>query len=297
MNLKISFTSLLLLAFLGLNAQKVKYGQLWKADYVGESPRVIDEDDRNLYTLVNSYTQLNIETLDKRSVQSVVITEVDLKEEPVLKYFDFKINTTATIDNKFYVFVNVNNDVTHQGKLIALRLDPKTGQIQDSTELAAQPHFRDYRSMNYTVHVTPDKRKILVKLRFYNKREKTSIERLMLFDQNLGLQTSREFLNQGKEWQITSRIHLDNEGGVYFFRPNQIVFMDPYNDYEQYREGIPRDDLAVNGKLVNWAIGFNEKGNAILTAFYQTTDTEDQPDANLPERDRTAGDRQMEELR
>jgi hypothetical protein len=72
------------------------------------------------------------------------------------------------------------------------------------------------------------------------------------------------------------------------------VMLDPFNDFEEWRETLPTDQLATNGALPSLQMDLNSQGNIIVTSFYRTTDAEDQDDANLSRQDRKEGDTQID---
>lgn len=291
MQIKKLYLCLLLLTAAGLQAQKVKYGRAWKAEYQGRSPYVIHEDERSLYTAEVYYDEIYLQTFDKKRLNPKKQVILELEE---LEELDYELNTYAYFGGKFLVFLDVDHKNMERARLMMVEVDIDNGRVLDTTEISSHQYYYSAEYVTHEIRFTPDETGFLLNTVVYDYKKETTEQLIQFFNDKMEEEVSREFLFNGKGDKLAGPSILDNEGTIYFFRSGELVMMNPFNNYEEFGEPVPIEDLAVNGSLVNWAVNFNPKGNVVLTSLYLTTDAEDQPDANLPRRDRKEGDTQIE---
>ncbi len=285
---------MILLGLNQLSAQKAEFGKIWEQDVHGYSPRVQFEDERFLYT-TDYYEELiilekfNKERLRPDSKQEVELPEWDDTEVDLLRY--------NFIDDRFIVFLKLDNDDLGRVKLLAMELDFETGKYGESYELGEYQYEWSARDIYFDVNFTPNDKGVLVNSIVYNSETENTLQDLTFYDTNFEEVANREYLISGKNIEVSTRSIVDDEGSLYFIRDNDLVMLDPFNDYEEYAEALPMEDLALNGGLKNWAVSFKPNGNLIFTAMYQTTDSKEQPDANLSRQDRSEGDTQIEGIK
>lgn len=294
MHLKKHYTFLLLFALIGLQAQEVKYGPAWKADFNGRSPYVIHEDDRSLYTAEVYDDEIYLQIFDKGRLSPNQQLILELEELYDLYDLDYELNTYAYFGGKMLVFLDVDQRKMDRARLMVAEFDLNNGRVLDTLEISSHQYNYSAEYVSHEIRFTPDESGFLLNTIVYDEGKETTEQLIQFFNDKLEVEASREYLFNGEGDKLPGPSIIDNEGTIYFFRSGELVMMDPFNDYEEFGEPIPTEDLAVNASLVNWAVDFNPRGNVVLTSLYLTTDAEDQPDANLPRRDRLQGDTQIE---
>lgn len=287
------FGIFMLCCFLG-SAQKVDYGSPFETEYQGYEPTILFEDERYLYGVDYNSPDILLQIFDKKKKSSKKRHIIPI---PELKKVREKIIRFGFVGNKLVLFMEMDFYRDDRTKLYAYIIDAERGKIDDVITLVDKPYDRSSEKGYFQVKISRDTKSVVVNTAtYYNDRDITD-QLIMLLDENLESVEQREFNIRGKKIEVSTRTLIDNEGTIYFLAGDELVMLDPFNDFEEWREKIPAQDLAVNGVLKRLALNFRPDGNLVLTGFYETTDKEDQPDANLPRRDRKEGDTQIEGIK
>jgi len=103
----------------------------------------------------------------------------------------------------------------------------------------------------------------------------------------------KDYVKESSDDLITSYKIIDDEGSMYYLEGRDLVFLDFYQDYEEWRETLPIDFLESNATISHLSASFNPKGNLILVGAYLTEDTED-TEENKEAKETREGDTQIE---
>ncbi len=285
------FTVLSLLTTTKTQAQNVEYGQVWKADFHGYSPKILHENDNYLYSCEYFGDKLYLEVFDKQKLQS---DKKHIIEMPEWEKTSVELMVYSFIGDQLVLFLDLNKRRENKSVLLAVFIDEDQGNIKDQIEISSYDYSRTSHNIYYSIDLAPDRNSFVLNTIVYDEDKENTVQTIVKFNSDFEEEHRREFFFNGDKIEVSTNSLIDNDGTLYFIRGNTLVSMDPFNEFEEYSEVIPTDDLAVNGSLVNWALDINPKGDLVLTALYQTTDTEDQRDANKRRSDRKEGDTQIE---
>lgn len=285
---------ILLFFSITLQAQKAESGALKEVDHQGYFPQVQLEDEDNLYTVDYYGGEIFVETYNKRQLRS---TQSRVIELPEFRRTREKANRIGRVGDMIVLFMDLDDYRNDSFKLAAFIIDPRLGRIVESKNLMSIEYDRSREKGFYNVSFSRDHQSFVVNTATYFDDRDMTDQAIVLYDADLKEVVRRDYTMAGSNLGINAYTYMDNEGTVYFLQKNDLVMLDSYNDFEEYRETLPSEDLAINGSLINVTMGINKKQNLVITGYYQTEDTEDQDDANKPRGDRKEGDKQIEGIK
>ena len=287
---KLCLASLAFFSF-SLAAQNFDHGREFESEFQGYEPSILYEDEKHLYSVDYNSPDILLQIFDKRNN---VAKKMHIIPIPELQKVRESISRFGFIGNKLVLFMEMDYYRDDRYKLVAYTIDPERGRIDDEITLMDKPYERSREKGYYQVKISRDHQSAVINTATYYDDRDITEQTIVLLDNKLEEVASREFTVRGKELEVSTRTLIDNEGTIYFLSDKELLMYDPYNDFEEWREAIPTNDLAPNGALVNPSLSFRPDGNLVISAFYRTTDAEDQPDANLSRSDRREGDTQIE---
>ena len=288
-------TKLWLIAFTLLStfiyAQKVDYGRPFEIESRGFGPDVRFEDDRQIYAINYYSPDILIKIYDKKKLN---LKKDFFVEIPELSKVRESIERIGFVGDKLVLFMELDYYKDDMFKPVAYIIDPEKGRIEDQMLIMEKPYDRSREKGYYQVKISENRKNVVVNTATYYDDRNVTEQTLLLLDENLKEVTRREFSEIGEDLEVSTRTLIDNEGTIYYLHDNELVMLDPFNEFEEWREKLPLQDLAVNGVLKRVRLATQPGGNLIITGFYETTDAEDQDDANKSRQDRREGDKQIE---
>ncbi|MGB0978679.1 MAG: hypothetical protein ACPGVV_04750 [Croceimicrobium sp.] len=291
MRLNITYLGVFLIScFFGI-AQKIDFGKSFETEYQGYEPTILFEDEKYLYGVDYNSPDIILQVFDKRKKSTKKHHVIPI---PELKKVRESISRFGFIGNKLVLFMEMDYYRENRSKLVAYTIDPERGRIDNEIILMDKAYENSRYIGYYEVKISRDHQSAVINSATYYPERAITEQIIVLLDDELKEAAKRKFSLSGKGVEVRSNMLIDNDGAIYMLANGELIMYDPFNDFEEWREAIPINDLAVNGTLYNLGLSVRPDGNLVLSAFYFTVDTEDQPDANLPRRDRKEGDTQIE---
>tara|TARA_R110002050_G_scaffold90590_4_gene190594 strand:+ start:2598 stop:4205 length:1608 start_codon:yes stop_codon:yes gene_type:complete len=275
-----------------LAQKKSNFGPLMKIDR-GYLPYIVGEDKNDLFAVKYKKETIIVETFDKRRLRSAGVKEVEIEE---LRGVREELEKLAYINDEIVYFTSLFDYRENEFDLIAQKLNPKNGKVTDKKVLFEKSTDRDRHKGEYEIYFSKNRKRILVRTYTYYKETDKTIENLILFNDKLELITEREYTETGKTVNLSSSLLVDDEGSIYFVQNGEVVILDAFNKFEEWRETLPLDNLELGAEYRRPVITLNKDLDLVISAYYVTTDIEDldKDDVNKARKDRKEGDTQME---
>ncbi len=284
--------SLCLLFVTAKGQEKSDFGPLMEIDR-GYLPTIVGESEKELYGIHYEDETIFVETFDKKRLRSLGKRAVEMVE---LRGVTEELELLTYLNDEVVFFTSLFNYRDDKFDLIAQKVDPKTGKITDKVTLFEKPIDKRRHKGSYDVYLSKNRKRVLVRTYTYYKETDQTIENLLLFDDKLDLITEREYTEKGNEVNLSSSLLVDDEGSIYFIQSGAVVILDAFNDFEEWREDLPTDNLTVGSSYNKITITLNKDLDPVITAYYVTKDLEDQDrkKVNKSRANRKEGDTQVE---
>jgi hypothetical protein len=272
---------------------KADFGPLIEIEDRGYLPKIVGESKDELYGIDYQYETIFLETFNKTSLASKMRKEIEIEE---LKRVTEKLVRITYINGEIVYFTSLYDYRNDRFSLIAQTIDPSKGEIISRKELFDKPVDKGRHRGAYFIYVSKNRKRLLMRTKTYYKDKDRSIENLVLFNDKLELITEREYSVKGNNVNTSSDLLVDDEGSIYFFQNGEIVILDAFNDFEEWREELPSDNLILGSFYSQVTISLNNDLDPVITAFYVTKDLEDQDrkEVNKSRSNRKEGDTQVE---
>ena len=261
--------ALILMLGLGMNAQKVNWGQKLTMKK-GYNPHIISEDDKYFYTCFWQKSKINLEKFQKGSNTRVFLKTLDLPKGLVERI--------SFVGNNFVVFLSVFDKKADEMNIFANTYSGNDGSmVKDMSKIMSVPVEKKKRRGSFDVVVAEGrKRMIITHFAYYKKQEKYR-ERFLLIDSDMNKITEREDVTGKKEARdyVTEGLAADPDGSFYFMKAfddgrRHIVVYDAAKDYEKWEENIDYKKLGlpVNSKVYAMSATTNRKKDMVMVGYY-----------------------------
>lgn len=297
--------SLLLLFFCtALSAQKIKTGPIYEADEIKHIPQIMLEDEDKIYLVEPDIQNFIVEAFDKNTLKRIYSKKI----EGIFPQRD--VVTKATIEKVLYIdgsIMVVLSGASVQGgstELLACKIDPKTGNKIETKQLYSA-NIEDVPKVGvsgrmwgrlgfYKIYISKNKKRFLAHYKRYNFDLAKFYEQLILFDSDMNVVLRKELDRESTNTMIPDEgVEVDDEGSIYYLQNNNIVFLDYFQNYDEWKEPLPKDIFSINAEPSKVTATFNNQNHLIITAAYVTKDIEDTEEFKL-KRDTKEGDTQVE---
>jgi hypothetical protein len=288
---KIQILAATLLMAISISAQKTTdFGPLNKISR-GYLPQILGENEDELYGVSYEDEVITIETFDKESLSSTSYREIEIEE---LRGTAEDLERLSFINGKVVYFTSLKSFRDQTYELIMQTIDPETGEVSEKQSICEAS--LSYSKIYTNIFISKNRKKILVRFFVNNFETGQIVERLMLYNEDLELITEREYTESAKGINRNSGLVVDDEGSVYFIQSNEVVILDAFNEFEEWREELPVDDLEVGAYYSQISITLNKDMDPVITAYYVTKDLKDldRKKVNKARKDRAEGDTQVE---
>jgi len=258
----------------------------------GYLPNLVGENEKEFFGVSYEKETIIVETFSKKKLRSLSKHEVEIEE---LRGVTEELEKLAYLNGEIVYFTSLYNYRDDKFDLIAQKIDPRSGRITEKVTLFEKAIDKRYDRGAYNVFVSKNKKRILVRTYTYYKETDQTLENLLLFNDKLELLTEREYSEKGKELNLTSSLLVDDEGSIYFLQNGSIVILDAFNNFEEWREQLPTDNLEVGSSYNRIGLALNEDLDPVITAYYVTKNLEDldRKKVNKSRDDRKEGDTQV----
>lgn len=305
------FTSLVIFISVGLMAQTLTNGPLTEIHDLEPKPSISGFDEENIF-LTDMVAEdvfpsgfqyyLYAECLDKKTLEVKYQKEYEMN-------IDFSSKAAGSLETVLYqdgylnYFVSVLYYKENRKELLVYRIDLKTGEELPPDTLLRIEYGETKTFVNtskyharvgfFNFHTSKDKKRLLIHNKSRNSELGKTYEKLYVFDSDLKLIKEKEFVSDKEEGLIPKGLIIDNEGSIYYMEEEEFVFLDFYQDYEEWKEVIPKDVMESNAKVKRLTGSFKEDGNLIIVGHYVTEDLEE-TNENKEGRETEKGDTQVE---
>ncbi len=297
---------LLLLAFgWVVEGQEVKVGKTHKSKFLHPSPNIVGQDEENFYTAYLTESpplKLGIESFNKNTLERNYKKIIDPKLE-----VNFSVMNTFEhflfMDGYFIYFVQGVFFKASYTEIYAYKIDALTGEEmppdtllhQDVENLSTVMSTGKYLERIGEVHFSSSKNNERLVIQYSSKDFEIDryYEQLVVLDGELNEILKKTEIKSSKEELIPHRKVVDSEGSMYYIENGELVFLDFFQNYEEWREPLSSGFFESNAKPVGLSGSFGKTGNLVLSAFYLTEDLED-TDENKDASERREGDTQLE---
>lgn len=282
-----------LLIFSSANAQELPdFGPLMEIKR-GYLPQIVGESEKEIYAVSYAKETITVETFNKKRLNSVSKKEVEIVE---LRGVTETLEKLTYLNGEIVYFTSLFNYRDDKFDLIAQKMDPKSGRINDKITLFEKSTDKRYDRGEYDIYLSKNRKRVLVRTYTYYKETEQTVENLLLFNDKLELVAEREYREAGKELNLISSLLVDDEGSIYFVQDGSVVTLDAFNDYEEWREKLPTDDLIVGSSYERVSLTLNKDLDLVISAYYVTEDLEklDRKVVNKSRANRREGDTQIE---
>jgi hypothetical protein len=272
--------------------EKPDFGPMMEIDR-GYLPTIVGEDNDELYGIHYEDETIFVETFNKKKLKSKGKKAVEMVE---LRGVTEELEGLTFLSGEVVFFTSLFNYRDDKFDLIAQTVDPKTGRITDKITLFEKPIDKRRHKGTYDVYLSKNRKRILVRTYTYYKETDQTIENLLLFDDKLELITEREYTEKGNQVNLSSSLVVDDEGSIYFIQNGSVVLLDAFNNFEEWREELPTDNLTVGSSYNQITISLNQDLDPVITAYYVTKDLEDldRKNVNKSRANRKEDDTQVE---
>jgi|GEM_PF-4438008 len=287
----IFYLSILLFSF--ANAQdRPDFGPVMEIKR-GYLPNIVGESEKEIFAVSYEKETITVETFDKKRLRSVSKKEVEIVE---LRGVTEELEKLTYLNGEIVYFTSLFNYRDDKFTLIAQKMDPKSGRVNDKITLFEKSTDKRYDRGEYDVYLSKNRKRILVRTHTYYKETEQTVENLLLFDDKLELVAEREYREPGRELNLISSLLVDDEGSIYFVQDGSVVTLDAFNDYEEWREKLPADELTVGSSYKRISLTLNKDLDLVISAYYVTEDLEklDRKIVNKSRDNRKEGDTQIE---
>lgn len=237
-------------------------------------PEIVEEDEDFLYTLdYLGDEEYMMGKIDKESLQEEYRRTSSMTEKFGVTEALEKI---TFLKDQFALFYSLEIGKEDVMELWVDLTDAKNGRSQDRKKLLSLPKVKWGDKTGYAIYTSPEKKRILVRGYAYQKKQERTEELFVLYDEEME-EVARRKYNHSGEAVLTGfqNITLDDEGMTFFLSNNdELVVLDPFLDFEEWREPIPTEMLESPSQLGNIHFDFDPDMNLIMTAMYHTKDTE-----------------------
>ena len=278
---------------ISLFAQKEsEFGPLLEIDR-GHLPNLVGENEKELFSVSYEDKTIIVETFDKETLRSVSQKEVEIVE---MRGVNEKLEKLTFINDEIVYITSLSYYRDDKFELIAQSIVPESGEISRKVTLYEADVERTYGRISHDVYLSENKKSIVVRILTRNVDMGQTAEKLLLYNDKFELVTEREYTENGKGINRNSGLLVDNEGSIYFIQNDEVVILDALNDFEEWREVLPTDELEVGAYYSQIAISLNKDLDPVITAYYVTKDLEtlDRKEVRKSREDRTEGDTQIE---
>ncbi|MEQ9262625.1 MAG: hypothetical protein RLP14_05625 [Owenweeksia sp.] len=289
----LALSSLFSLLIMAGYSQSIKVGPMVEAEFVQFEPYIRGEDKQNIYVADFYYEDLIVESFDKATLRQNYrkTFELDIKETARYK---LELESFLFLDGYFIYLISGNYYRDSYSELYVHRINASTGVKEPiDTILHQKGGEGDAGTGYYRIHTSKNKTRLIVHYISPNEELERYYEKLVLLDSEMNTIIEKEYVKSDKDELISFNKIIDDEGSIYYLEGNEFVFLDYYQDYEEWREPLPNDIFESNARPSRINGGFNNKGNLVVTAMYLTEDAEN-TDENKPYMERLQGDHQLE---
>lgn len=279
--MKKSFFYLPLLALMlmasNLISQEVKWGKLNESKYKWFTPKLIADDEENIYSYYFESKKLHLKGFDRVKFKSLYDTEVPkIKvESEVIDYEKITVlKDDFVILGSYYKKTKNGKEKTRKYHIVALKANKKTGKLdKKTTKLFDVEVDTKGRRGDFDVYVSKDKSKFLVVHTAYYRKKKQTIANFKLYNADLELiEEFSEDFKKGDEDNKIDRITnllMDNEGSIYYLVGlNKFVSLDATKGYEKWEEKIDIEQAKPGSSISSLRYVFDKEGNIKLFGFY-----------------------------
>ena len=257
--------------------ESIKWGKTNIAKSKSYYPDIIGENEKNIYTFSYAKNKFVVESHRKGSF--LLNYSTSISPEKINKNKTY-IEDVIFFNNRFIVLVSYYDKKIKQSIIYAYYINGKTGKADKHKEkIFSIPVEKKKRDGAFSVMVSPDKSKMMVRHNAYYKKQKAFKEKIKILDDGLSeLNTAEEIsLKKGARFTLSNGV-LDNDGSIYFLKKEindkiesySIVSYEAKRDFEKWEEALSIDDLGLDiGAYIN-DIHFtiNQSNELIVSGYY-----------------------------
>jgi hypothetical protein len=297
---------LLLLTLLFSNAllaQELTVGPTYEDAFDHYAPQVIGENDSLLFVVDLDPVDIVFESYRKSDLSRELYTKLKAKIRYKIPRPNFLLHMFYV--DGYFVYFTENIDVkTAISELHMHRVNVLTGKketdeiiISQTVSLASLASGRVPINQlgNYDIASSQSGKRTAVVFSFVNYETQRIYEYIFVYDNDLRKIKTKQFIRASFENTIQGEIIIDEEANIYYLAGNELVFLEYFTDYEEWREPLPTEGLALNGNLFLQKPEFREDGNMVSVLEHLTTDIRTYK-GNKNKKDRKEGDTQIEGL-
>ncbi|MCT4581272.1 MAG: hypothetical protein N4A35_07625 [Flavobacteriales bacterium] len=263
----------------GLIAQEsIEWGKTNVAKSKTYYPDIIGENEKNIYTFSLVNKGYVVESHRKGSYLKNYSTSINPEK---IKKNKTQLEDVIFFNNRFVVFVSYFDKKAKQSVIYAYYINGKTGKAdKHKQKIFSIPVEKKSRDGSFSIMVSPDKSKVLIRHYAYYKKQKAFKEKIKVLDDNLEeLNATEEIsLKKGASFTLSNGV-LDNDGSIYFLKKEKvgkkddaysIISYEARRDFEKWEENLSVKDLGLEiGAFIN-DIHFtiNENNELIVSGYY-----------------------------
>lgn len=265
-------------------AQRTNFGPMKECFNRSNLPQIALEDKDHLFLRSVAKKTWNLQCINKKNLQPEYNVSFTMDTEfGVVE----KMKGSGFFNGDFAIFNSFYHRSEKRFDLKMTTIDTKTGSKKSQEVIWSKEVERNLTRGFYRVVTNPDANKILIHtLTYYNSREVTE-EKLILLDKNLEVVVQKDFDRKGDyETAQISNLLFDLEGSVFYFQNDEVVMLDAFNNYEEWREPILISEMELDGKLKGHKVTFDDNYDLVITALYVKEIPENQQNQNVKKKDR-----------
>ncbi len=294
---------LLLGTALNTSAQKLKSGPVYEAEWHSYYPNIRGQDENNVYLANKDSQDIIVEAFDKNTLKRVY----SKRYEDMVPFGKLKslinLEKILFIDGSILVFVSGGYFDGSYSELYVHRIEAVTGKKLSTDTLIHKkiedlPVFSTHEKLanrlgSYRIHSCKGNKRFVVNYATRNYELERYFDQIMVLNGEMEVLLNKEFVRKKASELVPANVDVDSEGSLYYLEDNNIVFLDFYQEYEEWREPLPSNIFESNAFPSRITATFNNEGNLIITAAYVTEDIKD-TDENKPRPETREGDTQVE---
>ncbi|MDQ3191120.1 MAG: hypothetical protein M3Q58_05965 [Bacteroidota bacterium] len=261
-------------------AQKINWGETNEAKSSKYRPKILGEDEDNIYTVASINKDVYIERFDKKKKKEQFSQKIEFPKINGNKTFYEGINF---IDGKFLLFVSYFDKKKDMSVIFAYTLSGKDGKkIGKDVEVFNIPVEKKKRSGTFYFFRSEDRTKIVVNHVAYYKKQKEVKDKYKLLDTDLNVLVEREDVTKNSEKRdyTTQNYILDNDGSIYYMKNyndgrKHIVSYEANRSYEKWEEAIDTKKIGLGPKdfITNINFIINRNNDLVITGYYNKEKT------------------------
>lgn len=275
--MKKTATLLALLLITSITAQRTDFGPVKECFSRHGLPYISMETEDQLFLRSNVGETKNLICVNKKDFSVEYDASFEMETE-------FGVVETSEGSGFFNGDFAIFNSFFHRKEdrfdLKMTTVDTEAGVKKSDKILWSKKTEKNKHRGFYRVITNSDGNRILIHTSTYYKSRDVTEEKLILLDDELDVVVQKDLDSKGENDPQIRGLLFDLEGSIFYFQNNEIVMLDAFNNYEEWREPIAVSEVEVDGEFRGQKATFDDNYDLVVTAFYLKEISEEERDKN-----------------